>query len=69
MHSKAETLLNKSGIDDVFELTYCTVISNIQKSLRQVSGWINHSVIYQSTIIFQSSILIIFQELPKELDL
>ena len=31
-HSKAETIINESDIDDVFESIYTTVISNIQKS-------------------------------------
>ena len=30
-HSKAETIINESDIDDVFKLNYITVISNIQK--------------------------------------
>ena len=31
--SKAEIIINKSDIDDVFESIYSTIISNIQKSL------------------------------------
>ena len=40
MNSKAETIINKSEIDDVFEPIYLTIISNIQKSLGKGSGWI-----------------------------
>ena len=32
-NSKAETIINESDIDDVFESIYSTIISNIQKSL------------------------------------
>ena len=32
-HSKAETIINKSDIDDVFESIYTTVILNMQKVL------------------------------------
>ena len=43
--SKAEIIINESDIDDVFESTYTTVISNIQKYLGKRSGWITDSVI------------------------
>ena len=33
-NTKAETIINESDIDDVFESTYSMIISNIQKSLR-----------------------------------
>ena len=45
MHSKVETVINKIDIDDLFESIYSTVISKIQKSLGQGSGWIIDSVI------------------------
>ena len=32
-HSKAETIINESDIDDVFESIYTTITSNIQISL------------------------------------
>ena len=32
---KAETIINESDIDDAFELIYCNIISNMQKSLGQ----------------------------------
>ena len=45
-HSKAETTINKSDIDDnVFKLIYTTVTSNIQNFLGKGSGWIIDSVI------------------------
>ena len=37
---KEETIINESGIYDVLESIYSTVISNIQKSLGQGLGWI-----------------------------
>ena len=36
-NSKAEVIINKSDIDDVFQSIHTTVISNIQKSLRKDS--------------------------------
>ena len=44
-NSKAETIFTENDIVDVFESIYITVISNIQKSLGQHSGWIIISVI------------------------
>ena len=46
-HSKAETIINKSDTEYVFELIYTTIISDIQKSLGFIkgSGLINDSVI------------------------
>ena len=43
-HSKVETIINESGIDDVFESIYTTIISNILKSLRKVQAglWFSH---------------------------
>ena len=35
---KAEIIIMKSDIDDVFQAIYTTVISNIQKSLGKGSG-------------------------------
>ena len=43
--SNAEVTINKSGIDDVFQPIYTTIISNIQKSLGKGSSWIIDSVI------------------------
>ena len=43
--SKAETVINEMNIDYVFESIYTTVITNLQKSLGECSGWIIDSVI------------------------
>ena len=43
-HSKVETIVNKSDIDDIFESIYTTVISNIQKSSGKGSSRIIDSV-------------------------
>ena len=37
---KAEIIINKSDIDDVFQSIYTTIITNVQKYLRKGSGWI-----------------------------
>ena len=37
-NSKAEIIINKNEIDDVFQSIYTTVISNIQKSSGNGSG-------------------------------
>ena len=39
-HSKVETIINESGIGDVFESIYITVMSNIQKYSGKGSSWI-----------------------------
>ena len=44
-HSKAETTINQSNIDDVFESIFTTIISHIQKPLGKSSGRITDSVI------------------------
>ena len=33
LNSKAESIINESGIDDVFESVYIAIISNMPKSL------------------------------------
>ena len=38
LHLKANTIINESDIDDVFESIYTTIISNIQKSLEKVQA-------------------------------
>ena len=43
--SKAETVINKSDIDNIFEPISTTVISHIQNCLGKGSGWIIDSVI------------------------
>ena len=69
-HSKAETIINESDIDDnVFNSIYTTVISNIKKSLRKGSGWIIDSAIEHSINISKYNPLAVnsYSKLPKEL--
>ena len=70
MHTKEETIINKIDIDDLFEWIYSTVISNIQKSLGQGSGWIIDSVIDRNINISKYNLLAdsSYIKLPKELD-
>ena len=44
-NSKAEIIINESGINDVFESICSTIISNMQKSLGKGSSWIIDTVI------------------------
>ena len=37
--SKAKIIINESGIDDMLQSIYTTIITNIQKSLGKSSGW------------------------------
>ena len=68
--SKAEIIINKSDINDVFQSIHTTIISNIQKSLATGLGWIIDSIIDHTISIskynplFRSSYI----KLPKELD-
>ena len=66
--SKAEIIINESGIDDVFESIYSTIISNIQKSLGKGSGWIIDSVIDHTISILMHNPLAAnsYIQLPKE---
>ena len=69
MSSKAATVINESDIDNVFESTYSTAISNIQKLLGKISYWIIDLVIGHINIskykpLSDSS----YVKLPKELD-
>ena len=55
-NSRAEIIINKSDIDDVFQLIYTTIITNMQKSL----GMVQAGLLIQSMIkplVFQSVIL------------
>ena len=54
---KAETIINESDIDYLLKSIYITVISNLQKSLGQGSGWIINSVTDHSTNISKYSSL------------
>ena len=69
-HSKAETVINESEIDDVFKSIYTTIISNIRKSLVEGSGWIIDSVIKHNNNISKYNPLgrSSYIKLPKELD-
>ena len=62
-HSKVETIIKESDIDDVFKSIYTTVLSNIQNSLGKDSGWISDLVIDYNASAWSSYI-----KLPKELD-
>ena len=42
-YSNTETIINESYLNDAFESIYSTIISNIQKSLGNVLGWITDS--------------------------
>ena len=44
-NSKAEIIINKNVIDDLFQSIYTTIISIMQKCLGKGSGWISDSVI------------------------
>ena len=46
LHSNAETIIDQNDVDDIFKsIYYSTIISNIQKFLGKVWGWIIVSVI------------------------
>ena len=68
--SKAETIINESDIDDVFESIYATIISNIQKSLEKGWDWIIGTVIEHNISISKYNPLAgsSYIKLPKELD-
>ena len=55
LNSKAETIINKSNIDDEFESNHSTIISNKQKYLRKSSGWIINSVVNHTINILNSN--------------
>ena len=44
-NSKTETIINESDIDDVFELIYTTIVSDIQKYLEKYFVWIIDSAL------------------------
>ena len=69
-NSEAETIINESDIDDVFKSIYTTIISNIQKSLGNDSGWIVDSVIDHNVSISTYNHLAgsSYIKLPKELN-
>ena len=68
--SKAEIVINKSDIDDLFQPIYTTIISNIKKSLGKGSGWIIDSVIDHTISVLKYNPLVgsSYIKLTKELD-
>ena len=69
-NSKVEIIINESDIDDVFQLIYTTIITNIQKSLGKGSDWIIDSVIDHTISISKYNPLAgsSYIKLRKELD-
>ena len=67
---KAETVINESDTDDVFQSIHTIIISNIQKYLGKGSGWITDSVIDHTVNISKYNPLAgsSYIKLPKELD-
>ena len=62
-------MLKHHDIDDVFELIYSTIISNIQVSLWQGSGWIIVSVKYNVNISMYNTLAgSRYVKFPEELD-
>ena len=70
LKSKAETIINESDTDGVFESIYSTIIRNIQKSSGKYSSWITDSVIEYNINISKCSTLAgsSYIKLLKELD-
>ena len=70
LSSRPETIINESDMNNVFELTYSTVISNIQKLFRNSSDWIIDSVIDHNINIKKCKPLCGSShiKLPKEVD-
>ena len=70
LHPKAETIINESDIDDVFESIYTTITSNILKSLEKVSGSVIDSFIKHDINISKYNPLVSnsYLTIPKELD-
>ena len=68
--SNAEAIVNESDIDDVFQLIYTTIITNIHNFLGKGSGWIIDSVIDHTINISKYNPLAgsSYIKLPKELD-
>ena len=67
-NSKAETIINESDINDLFEPIYSTIISNMQNSLGKGSGWIIDLIINHDINISKYSLLAVcsYIKLPKE---
>ena len=69
-NSRAEIIINKSDIDDVFQSIYTTIITNMQKSLGNGSDWIIDSVNDQTISISKCNPLAgsSYIKLSKELE-
>ena len=69
-NTKAETIITKKDIDNIFESIYTTIISNIQKCLEKGSGWIINSVVDHNIDILKYNQVVgsSYTKLPKELD-
>ena len=69
-HSKPETIINESDMDDLFESICTTTISNIQKHLEKDWCWIIDSVIKHNISISKYNPLAgsNYIKLPKEFD-
>ena len=69
-HSKTETTINESDIDDAFESIYSIIILNIQKSLGKCSGRIIDLIIEHNIRIskYNPPAGSSYIKLPKELD-
>ena len=68
--SKAETVINISDIDDLFESIYITIVSSIQKYIGKGSGSLVNSVTDHTIKIPKYKPLAgsSYVKLPKELD-
>ena len=67
---KAETTINESDINNVFESIYNTITLNIQKYLVTVRGWVITSIVDHTINISKYKFLSgsSYIKLPKELD-
>ena len=68
--SKPDIIINESGTEDVFQLIYTTIITNIQRSLGKNSGWIIDSAIDHTISMSKYNPLAgsSYIKLPRELD-
>ena len=65
MNSKAETIINESNTEDVFEFILSMVISNTQKSLAKGSSWTNYSVVNYNINIAKYQLLAVISNYQK----
>ena len=68
--TKAEIIINESGLDDLFQSIYTKIITKLQKSSGKGLGWIIVSVIDHTVSTFNYNPLAgsSYIKLPKELD-